>query len=65
MIGSFITFWAPQIASPYGNCPNPDPSYKAPQRDWSFDPDLMDPQNLPPGTPSVGYVLRASFRQVY
>lgn len=65
MIGSFITFWYPQIASPYGDCPNPNPSYKSPQRDWSFDPDLMDPANLPPGTPNVGYVLRASFREVY
>jgi hypothetical protein len=65
LIGSFITFWYPQIASPYGDCPNPNPSYRAPERDWSFDPDLMNPANLPPGTPNVGYVLRASFREVY
>jgi hypothetical protein len=63
--GSFITFWAPQIASQWGNVPNPNRKYRAPRRDWSFDNRFMDPQNLPPGTPNVGYVLRASFREVY
>jgi hypothetical protein len=65
MIGSFVTFWAPQIASPWGYFPGSVQSYKAPQRDWSFDTDLVDPRNLPPATPNVGYVLRASFREVY
>jgi len=66
MIGSFITFWYPQIATPWGYYPGLQVStYRAPQRDWSFDNDLFDPQNLPPATPNVGYVLRASFREVY
>ncbi len=60
--GSFVTFWAPKIADPYSS---PNKTYKAPTRDWSFDSRFLDPQNLPPGTPNVGYVLRASFREVY
>jgi hypothetical protein len=65
MIGSFITFWSPQIANPWGSWPNPNQKYKSPQRDWSFDFDLSNPENLPPGTPNVGFVLRASFRESY
>ncbi len=65
MIGSFITFWAPRHANPWGRWPNPNQKYRAPQRDWSFDYDLTDPEKLPPGTPNVGYVLRAAFREVY
>lgn len=65
IIGSFINFWAPHIANKWGNEPNPNRKYKAPSRNWSFDPRFMDPENLPPGTPNVGYVLRASFRESY
>jgi hypothetical protein len=65
IIGSFITFWAPNIATKWGNYPNPDRKYRAPQRNWSFDNRFMNPENLPPGTPNVGYVLRASFREGY
>jgi hypothetical protein len=65
IIGSFVTFWSPKIASKWGNDPNPDQHYSAPYRNWSFDYDLSDPQKLPPATPNVGYVLRASFREMY
>ncbi|HSG80751.1 MAG TPA: hypothetical protein VLC48_00765 [Gemmatimonadota bacterium] len=65
IIGSFITFWAPKIATKWGNDPNPNQTYTAPDRNWSFDPRFMNPENLPPGTPNVGYVLRASFRVGY
>jgi hypothetical protein len=31
--------------------------YTAPNRDWRFDPDLSDPDNLPPYTPAIVEVL--------
>jgi hypothetical protein len=65
VIGSFITFWSPKIASPWRDYPNPGPVYRSPHRNWSFDDDLANPENLPPGTPNVGYVLRASFKESY
>ncbi len=60
--GSFVTFWAPKIADPYSGSFQ---TYRSPRRDWSFDYRFQDPRNLPPGTPNVGYVLRASFREAY
>lgn len=41
------------------------PVYNAPTRDWSFDVRFLDFNNLPPGTPSVGTVLRIAFRQEF
>ncbi len=32
--------------------------YTAPLRDWRYDPDLLDPANLPPFTPNAVYVRR-------
>jgi hypothetical protein len=32
--------------------------YRAPLRDWRYDPDLLDPANLPPFTPNAVYVRR-------
>jgi hypothetical protein len=62
--GSFISAWAPQIADDR----DVPPSYKyadvcALRR--NFDIRFLDPANLPPGTPVVGQILRASFREVY
>ena len=37
--------------------------YRAPRRDWAFDPDLLDPNNLPPGTPRVNVVQRMNWKQ--
>jgi hypothetical protein len=39
--------------------------YRPPQRDWGFELRFEDPQNLPPGTPTVGNVIRTAFRPVY
>ena len=64
LIGSFVTLWYPRHSLAMG----PDlgySHYRSPKRDWSFDFDLMDPAKLPPGTPSVGSVLRASFKEAY
>ncbi len=62
--GSFISAWAPQIAKDH-DVPG---SYKysrvcALRR--NFDTRFLDPTNLPPGTPVVGNVLRAAFREAY
>jgi hypothetical protein len=62
--GSFISAWAPQIAKDH----DVPMSYKyadvcALRR--NFDTRFLDPANLPPGTPVVGHVLRASFREVF
>lgn len=37
--------------------------YKPPTRDWAYDPDLLDPDNLPPGTPMVNVVQRMNWKQ--
>jgi hypothetical protein len=62
--GSFISAWAPQISKDH----DVPPSYKytdvcALRR--NFDLRFLDPSNLPPGTPVVGNVFRASFREAY
>ncbi len=37
--------------------------YSPPLRDWAFDPDLLDINNLPPGTPMVNIVQRKNWSQ--
>ena len=37
--------------------------YTAPNRDWAFDPALLDPNNMPPGTPMVNIVQRMNWSQ--
>jgi len=37
--------------------------YTAPIRDWAFDPDLLDPDKLPPGTPLVNVVQKKNWSQ--
>lgn len=39
--------------------------YGAPNRDWKFDLRFQDPDNLPPGTPTVGNVFQTAFRPVF
>jgi hypothetical protein len=39
--------------------------YDAPNRDWKFDLRFQDPDNLPPGTPTVGNVFQTAFRPVF
>lgn len=58
--GSAIDVWYSRQATgawSYGSY------YEAPYRDWAFDPDLLDPAKLPPGTPLVNIVQRTSWRQ--
>jgi hypothetical protein len=39
--------------------------YNPPRRDWEFDTRFEQPENLPPGTPTVGNVVHTAFRPVF
>lgn len=59
--GSMVDLWFSEQATGvwrYGN-----PVYEAPNRNWSFDTDFLDPTKLPPGTPMVNTVLKVSWLQ--
>lgn len=59
--GSIIDLWNSQRATAdwsYGSF------YTAPQRNWGFDTDLLQPANWPPGTPKVQTVQRGAWRQI-
>ncbi len=64
MIGSYVSLWAPQVASPWGGFPGTS-YYRRPVRNWSFDSRFEYADSLPPGTPVVGQVFRAAFRESY
>lgn len=53
--GSMVEMWQSEQANSawsYGSY------YTAPNRDWHFDTDLLDPDNLPPGTPMVSTTIK-------
>jgi hypothetical protein len=59
--GSAIDLWESEQATgswSYGSF------YTAPNRNWEFDTDLLDPDNLPPGTPLISIVQKVSWREV-
>ena len=50
-----VEMWQSEYATsdwPYGSY------YEAPNRNWTFDQDLLDPDKLPPGTPMVSAVIK-------
>ena len=53
--GSLVVLWYPEQAYSDHLCCGY--TYNAPQRNFNFDPDFLDPANLPPLTPSI-YSLR-------
>jgi hypothetical protein len=58
--GSMVDLWFSEQATgvwSYGSY------YTAPNRNWSFDADFLDPTKLPPGTPHVNAVLKVSWLQ--
>jgi hypothetical protein len=58
--GSMVDLWFSEQATgvwSYGSY------YTAPNRNWTFDMDFLDPTNLPPGTPQVNAVLKVSWLQ--
>jgi PilX N-terminal len=61
--GSFINLFLSENAD--GNWSYGDPIYQAPIRDWWFDVRFLNFDQLPPGAPSVGSVLRIAFRQEF
>ena len=58
--GSIIDLWYSRKATaPWGNgC------YAAPNRNWSYDTDMLSPSNWPPGAPKVHTVQRGAWRQI-
>ena len=60
--GSFINLFLSENA--VGQWGKPD-VYSPPVRDWHFDVRFLDFNQLPPGTPSVGSVIRIAFRQEF
>jgi len=58
--GSAVSLWYSRQANgewSYGGF------YTAPNRNWAFDPDLLNIANLPPGTPMVNIVQRTQWSQ--
>ncbi len=57
--GSLASMWQSQMATaPWSNS-----YYVPPNRNYSFDPDLYDVSNMPPGTPTVRAFIRWGWRQ--
>jgi hypothetical protein len=62
LAGSMVNLWNSQQAIgnwSYGTY------YTDPVRDWKYDTDLDDPNNLPPGTPTARVFLRLGWQQQY
>lgn len=38
--------------------------YRPPNRNWAFDTDFLNPNNLPPGTPLISIVRKTSWREI-
>ncbi len=58
--GSIINLWYSQQATGEWS----GAYYSPPNRDWSYDPDLEDPANMPPGAPMVRSFIRWGWKQV-
>jgi len=57
--GSAVDLWyARQSTGDWGGS-----YYTPPNRNWAFDPDLLDVDKLPPGTPLVNVVMRMNWTQ--
>lgn len=59
--GSMVVLWASEQAT--GKWIYGMPYYTAPYRDWGFDQDLLEVENLPPGTPQVGTLERTHWQE--
>lgn len=60
--GSIVSLWFAQYTDSEWECCN---YYGPPRRDWNFEDRFLDPENLPPGTPTVGQVVRMGFARRY
>jgi len=73
----FIEKWSGRTSTYYGSLVSLSTSafataawsygvyYTAPTRNWRFDMRFENPEDLPPGTPTVGNVIHTAFRPVY
>lgn len=59
-VGSAVDLWESTKAVGYWNYGS---YYTAPNRNWSFDIDFLNPANLPPGTPLISVVQRTSWNE--
>jgi hypothetical protein len=58
--GSFVNLWQSKVG--VGDWSYGSPRYTAPNRDWDFDSDFLDADNLPPYTPrAVGTESRVQW----
>lgn len=57
--GSGVNLWTSLQANGIWN----SSVYSPPNRKWSYDPDLDDPANMPPGAPSVRVFQRTGWKQ--
>jgi len=57
--GSIINLWLSEVATGEWS----GSYYSPPNRDWAFDPDLTDPNKLPPGTPMVRTFVKLGWKQ--
>jgi len=60
-LGSMVDLWFSEQAT--GAWVHGSPQYEAPNRDWAFDTDFLNPSNLPPGVPHINAVLKVSWLQ--
>lgn len=56
--GSMVDLWNSEQATGFWSHGS---YYTAPNRDWEFDTDLLDPANLPPGTPNLNILQKVSW----
>lgn len=59
--GSMVSLWHSQKT--FGNWSGT--FYSPPNRNWQFDTDLLDPVNMPPGTPMVRGFVRLGWKQAH
>lgn len=59
-VGSAVDLWQSVQADGYWSYGS---YYTAPDRDWAFDIDFLDPTKLPPGTPLISVVARTSWNE--
>jgi hypothetical protein len=59
-VGSAVVLWEAEQAEGYWSYGS---YYKAPNRNWIFDFDFLDPTKLPPGTPVISVILQTSWNQ--
>ncbi len=68
IVGSFVSLWYDRWSdSKWQWCCSgySENYYQPPTRDWSFDERFKNPDNLPPGTPVVGQILKIGFIRTY